>query len=319
MRSFSLFAMIFAALTVSCQATDSPRVDGSRLSTVDVLSGFDSLTEIQAQDGAGEVNTCDMEKLRQTCGPYSMIGMVPFVNDISSGIGDVQPYVTLRMSEVPGDPMCWSDAIADDLRLIRMKDGVDIGTRVELTELTTNGPYLDVRILLAPLASLDADLWYAISIPEIPDEFDGLVPEYILNSEGAPDWYFRFKLGHDAVLRTILFAEGSMSVVFSESLRSVGDDIDFSVTQDGDDTSLCSSSVPQEHWKNVGTYHLDAKCEKLDLTRPINIAISGRLVAGDAVKTLQGDSEVFVITVAPESLRPCSPENDGCMRYSPMY
>lgn len=251
-----------------------------------------------------------------------VVYLAPFVNDGTSGVGAVQPSVTLTgLSVSTKQQDSWAEEVSRSLKLLRSTDSSVVESEVKILE-EFRDETRDLKLTLDVQTDLQDDEWYEISFatPDSAAPFLLNKPSYrVIDGE----WRVRFKIGHDAVIRSIDFATdgGPMTIRFSETLysTSTGDAPDFSVSQTDNPDGGCSSRVPASAWVNNGSSYINADCQSIYPSESIQIVMEGILINenGDQLQDKDGK---FELMINPEQWISCEREgmnNPTCLVYIP--
>ncbi len=198
-----------------------------------------------------------------------------FVKDYTSGTGEVEPFVLLRADFVSSetlDRMAYQ--IAETMTLYRVSDRVIVGTKGSVGEIVETESGRETRISLASVRDLDENEWYEVAMG-IPPEVVPFVIEYPSSRTEDGRRLFRFRLGHDAVIRVVLYegARGAMTIRFSERLfqtEKTSNEI-FSVKSASGGPGFCESRVPDSVFAEVGATYINADCYDLPPTEPLTL------------------------------------------------
>ncbi|HOD07851.1 MAG TPA: hypothetical protein PLY68_08400, partial [Myxococcota bacterium] len=229
------------------------------------------------------------------------IAMIPFVEDLSSGIGEQPIYLSLSMIGVDDDTSeHWLNLILGLVELRQISNGERVSCDVRFERSFVSGIATVSVIEIVPDRSLSDSEWYEVLIPELPKDILEANRSNERYLTGTASWRSRFRFGHDLRISSIEIASNSLSIKMSESMTSYDDVPGVEVLQ-GEGESLCESVVPDEHWRTVGSYRIDCRCKAIDPMSPISINLSGTGYSGSTGESSKSLAELSV-NILPDEL-----------------
>ncbi|HON25378.1 MAG TPA: hypothetical protein PLA59_09710 [Myxococcota bacterium] len=230
-----------------------------------------------------------------------------FAYDLGSNVGKTTPFVNIHfftsylsaLGETNLEDLAYR--LSSQFELRNLDDGTLVD--VDRTVLATDEEGFQYRLEFAPKVDLSASQWYELWFEPTEKDLIELF-QYAIGVSKSGVYSLRFTPGHAAVVRSVTIASTAASILFSEDLYSSDGKVEIHVTQPDNPAANCGSSVPENHWVEVGSYRLDAQCQGVDVTLPLAIEIQGDLHAEDGTSLSTVDAPLH-IEIQPDDWRPC--------------